>query len=114
MGVAAAALAVGLTVVGLQPASAWTTTVNCTGDITITGYSSPSNGGFTTNGKYCGTAKVRLLYKTYSNSPTYFTPWQTSKETATAKNPGNIVLGGQHGVSKPAPAYPEAKNFTSQ
>lgn len=108
------ALGLGGLLAAALPASALgTTTTNCTYYVTVTGYSSSNNGGFTTNGDVCGIAKVRLAYGLYSGSPTYYTSWVTSSSTAFQPNPGNIVYGGNHGVSNPALLYTSAKNFNS-
>lgn len=87
----------------------------CSSGITATGFSSATRDGFTTNGGYCGTSKVRLSYRVHTGSgaTTYQTAWSRSSATAWATNPGNIVLGGSHGVDNPAPAFPSARNFES-
>lgn len=90
-----------------------TTHVKCTNYNTATGFSSTSSGGFTTNGGVCGTAKVRLFYRTHPGSPLYYTAWRSSTTTATVANPGNLVQGGNHGVSNPATLFSSAKNFSS-
>lgn len=90
-------------------------TVNkkCTYYDTATGYSSRSNGGFTTNGGVCGTAKVRLIFNTHPGSPTYYTGWVYSTTTAVVSGPTSGVIGGNHGVSNPGGAYTDAEYFTS-
>jgi hypothetical protein len=85
----------------------------CTHYNTATGESTSSQGGFTTNAGVCGTAKVRLFYRTYTGSPLYYTNWATSSGTARIGNPGNLVQGGNHGVSDPAGAYGSARDFSS-
>lgn len=90
-----------------------TTHVKCTYYDTATGYSTSRSGGFTTNGGVCGQAKVRLFYQTYNGSPTYYTGWTYSSSTATRSHPGNLVRGGNHGVSNPAALFSSAKNFSS-
>jgi hypothetical protein len=101
----------------LAPAAQAIGTVNkqCTHYDTATGYSSSTNGGFTTNAGVCGEAKVRLAYKLHTGAGalTYFTAWTYSKTTALRAHPGNIVLGGSHGVSNPAGCCSSAKNFES-
>lgn len=85
----------------------------CTNYNTATGESTSSQGGFTTNAGVCGTAKVRLFYRTYTGSPLYYTNWVTSSGTARTGHPGNLVQGGNHGVSNPAGAFASAKDFSS-
>ncbi len=90
-----------------------TVNVKCTNYNTAAEFSSATKDGFTTNGGVCGTAKVRVHYKTFASSPTYATAWVYSSATAVVKNPGNTVLGGSHGVDNPAGAFSSAKNFES-
>lgn len=112
--IAALALAAAGAIVSAPAAQALgTVDVKCTNYDTTTGYSSKSNGGFTTNGAICGKAKARLFYTTYPGSPTCYTSWVYSSTTAFVSNPGNTVGGGNHGVADPAWAFPGAKNFNS-
>lgn len=87
--------------------------VKCTYYDTASGYSSSKSGGFTTDGGVCGTAKARLFYRTYPGSPTYYTSWSYNSSTAFVSHPGNTVLGGNHGVSSPAPIGEAARNFNT-
>lgn len=108
------ALVAGGSVVMAAPAHALgSVPKKCTYYDTATGYSSVVNGGFTSNGGVCGTAKSRLFYQTYSGSPTYYTGWTYNSSTAFTPHPGNSVRGGNHGVSNPAALYSDAKDFNS-
>ncbi len=90
-----------------------TVNTKCTHYDTSTGFSSSGAGGFTTNAGVCGESKVRLMYRTYQTSPLYYTGWTYSSSTALRNHPGNIVIGGNHGVANPAAAYSSAKNYNS-
>lgn len=110
---AALGLILGGLVIGAGPAAALgTTNVKCTYYDTSTGFSSTSDGGFTTNAGVCGTSKVRLLYRTYAGSPLYYTAWVYSSSTAFI-NPGTIVVAGNHGVSDPAGCCTNARDYNS-
>lgn len=116
--VAGAIVAFGLVVGGSLAAAApaqalGTVTKKCTNNETATGYSSAVNGGFTTNGGVCGTAKSRLFYQTYNGSPTYYTSWTYNSSTAFTRHPGNSVRGGNHGVDNPGLAFTGARDFNS-
>lgn len=113
-GVLAVLLALSGSVLLSAPALALgTVNKNCTHYNTSTGYSSSGAGGFTTNGGVCGESKVRLMYKTYEGSPLYYTGWTYASSTAVRQHPGNIVIGGNHGVADPATLYASAKNYNS-
>lgn len=112
-GAAALALFAATTVSPPAAQAVGTVHVRCTKDLTATGFSSATRDGFTTNAGHCGTAKVRIHYKTFASSPTYATAWVHSSTTATVRNPGNTVLGGSHGVDNPGTLYSSAKNFES-
>ena len=75
----------------------------------IVGTSTSTYASTSKNGNpYCGDAGVRALYTTYSGSPVYYTSWKYGS-TYVYSSPGNTVVGGQHDVTSPAPAY--AANF---
>lgn len=105
----------GVGMVGAAPNAHALGTVHkqCTHQSTATGNSTSGAGGFTTNGGVCGKAKVRLMYYTYTGSPLYYTGWTVASSTAIRQHPGNIVIGGNHGVDDPAPAYSSARDFNS-
>lgn len=44
----------------------------------------------------CGQLGVRIFYRLYAGSPTYYTSWQYGYSSVYAGNPGNTVLGGNH------------------
>jgi hypothetical protein len=85
----------------------------CTHYNTATGNSTSGAGGFTTNAGVCDQAKVRLMYRTYNGSPSYYTGWTYASSTAIRHHPGNIVIGGNHGVADPALAFLSARDFNS-
>ncbi len=113
-GVLAAMMALSGPVLFSAPAHALgTVNKKCTHYETSTGFSSSGAGGFTTNAGVCGESKVRLMYRTYQTSPLYYTGWTYSSSTALRNHPGNIVIGGNHGVKSPAAAYSSAKDYDS-
>jgi hypothetical protein len=85
----------------------------CSSGRSANGSSTSTYAATTTPGlDYCGAARARALYVAYPGSPTYYSGWATNNGTAIAQ-PGNQVVGGQHSVNNPAPAYTGSFPFST-
>lgn len=104
MGALSAVVAAGLVLPASAATANGTGSKTCAYGVSANGSSNRSYAATSTPGSVCGSAKARALYQTYSGSPVYYSSWVSSSGTAIA-NPGNTVVGGNHDLSNPAPAY---------
>jgi hypothetical protein len=98
------AIAAGLVLPASAASANGTGSKTCAYGVSANGSSNRSYAATSTPGTVCGSAKARALYQTYSGSPVYYSSWVSSAGTAIA-NPGNTVVGGNHHLTDPAPAY---------
>lgn len=96
----AAVVAMGLTVGGgVTPASAGIGGIGCPGGAQATGTYYPGGGARTTEFLDCGHLSVRIGYRPYAGSPTYYTSWTYHPTNAYRADPGGQVLTNHNGSS---------------
>ena len=84
---------------GATPALAGVGGIGCPGGASAIGTYYPGGGARTTEFLDCGQLSVRIAYRPYAGSPTYYTSWTYHPTNAYRADPGGQILTNHNGSS---------------